>query len=261
MNIINPITGDSYNLFSTNGKNLLKKYIQLYNTFQNGGTNRLKKLSQLIKSTKSANKPDIYDNYDNYDVSEKNAKILFSIIDETWETGSYYITQFEKFTSKLRIAGLYSQSDKSKPRAPKGFVRRKLCEQLQKMVDDDVLNNESIVALEADPTVNDNLIKKVYEPMGFELKSRYKDFETGGLMSAKVEDIFKWCFVKCKNKCEAKCISKYQTEVEAEAEAEATGEEAEATVQTRIKVKPKKRQVSLSRFIHRIRSRNSNKKP
>ena len=41
MNIINPITGDSYNLFSTSGKNLLKKYVQSYNTFQNGGTNRL----------------------------------------------------------------------------------------------------------------------------------------------------------------------------------------------------------------------------
>ena len=34
MNIINPITDDSYNLFSTNGKNLLKKYVQSYNTFQ-----------------------------------------------------------------------------------------------------------------------------------------------------------------------------------------------------------------------------------
>ena len=120
MNIINPITGDSYNLFSTNGKNLLKKYVQSYNTFQNGGTNRLKKLSQLIKSTKKTNRQKDLSN--NYDISEKNAKILFSIIDETWETDEYYITPFETFTSKLRIAGLYSQSDKSKPRAPKGLL-------------------------------------------------------------------------------------------------------------------------------------------
>ena len=250
MNIINPITGDSYNLFSSNGKNLLKKYVQLYNTYQNGGTNRLKKLSQLIKSTKKTNRQKDLSN--NYDISEKNAKILFSIIDETWETNTHYVTEFEPFKSQLRIASLYSQHDKRKPRAPKGFIRRRLCEQLQKMVDDNVLNLDSIVVLEADPSENDNLIKKVYEPMGFELKSRYKDFETGGLMSAKVKDVFKWCNLV------NECISKCQARVKVKPEA--TGEEAEATVQTRIK-EPKKRQVSLSRLIHRIRSRNSNKNP
>lgn len=252
MNIINPITGDSYNLFSSNGKNLLKKYVQLYNTFQNGGTNRLKKLSQLINSTKKTNpKKNLSNNPDIYNIFEKNAVILFDISDRTWGTDSYYITPFETFTSKLRIAGLYSREDKNLPPAPKGFVRRKLCEQLQKMVDDDVLNLDSIVALEADPSDNDDLINKVYEPMGFELKSRFKRFPTGGLMSAKVKDIFKGCaYVQCMYKCKAG------------AEAEATGEEATATVQTKTKAKATKRTTPfLSRLKNRIRSRKSNTKP
>ena len=79
-----------------------------YNTFQNGGTNRLKKLSQLIKSTKKTNRQkDLSNSYDIYDISEKNAKILFSIRDETWETDKYYINRGEEIYISQLVAHLF----------------------------------------------------------------------------------------------------------------------------------------------------------
>ena len=188
MNIINPITGESYNLFSRNGKNLLKKYIHLYNTFQNGGT-----------GTNEQREPDslIY--------TFDNAKIHLIIEDTLWKKDDYYTDIEESFKSSIRIAGLYSQIDKSKPRAPKGLVRRRLCKLLLEMVINNKLKLDSIVVLEADPSVNNYLVKNVYEPMEFKLESAplisteertYENgrlLEGGGLMSAKIEDILEWC--------------------------------------------------------------------
>ena len=89
--------------------------------------------------------------------------------------------------------------------APKGLTRKSLCIALQRLLNDNEITNKSIIVLEADPSINNDLITKVYKPMNFELLAhgdgiKYNNRNTktynrgkGGLMKSTVGKTLKWC--------------------------------------------------------------------
>ena len=76
-----------------------------------------------------------------------------------------------------------------------------LCHVLEHLIDNhfEGLCMDSIVSAEVDQSPGDNLINKVYSPMGFKLRSRMLDEEEeklnefGGLMTSTVEKIMAFC--------------------------------------------------------------------
>ena len=215
MFIINNKTLEKNLIFSLKGKRLLKKYIQFYlknksqinNKSQLGGT---METTKTTKTTETKYKGKIEYN----EKKNKNGKTTYSISmtyhnalvelvlnDERWTPKMYY--QLTKpIVSNLRISRIYSQIDKTKKRAPKLFVRKLLCHllkliQTNKKFEKFNFTENSVVVLEADGSDNNDLVKKVYEPMGFTMlssdESSEKDYpgEAGGLMMSHIKTIFK----------------------------------------------------------------------
>ena len=68
-----------------------------------------------------------------------------------------------------------------------------LCYALTLLLHHDRISETDVISLEADPSPNNNLINKVYIPMGFELVAETGDSITGGLMKSTVQEILDWC--------------------------------------------------------------------
>lgn len=140
-------------------------------------------------------------------LTKDNARVHLMIQKETWGIDDNY--NIEPFVSDIRIAALYKQYDKNVIPAPTLLTRKLLCIGLRRLLNDrnSGIKKKSIIVLEADPSKNDNLIKKVYLPMYFELiapgegveynsnnnTNNYKDFGKGGLMKSTVGRTIQWC--------------------------------------------------------------------
>lgn len=125
-------------------------------------------------------------------VKGKNAYLMIVLQKDTFKKKSYPSLKKQSITSDLRIAGLYSKKNKNKQRAPKNFTRKMLCYALETLVEQKRITKNNIVSLEADPSPNNNLIKKVYLPMGLKLQQQ-DDNQSGGVMTASVKTILNWC--------------------------------------------------------------------
>lgn len=129
---------------------------------------------------------------DSLEINGKNAQILIIVKKETFTNKQYKLVK-NSFTSDLRICGLYSKKDEKKPRSPKKYARKMLCYGLYLLLQHHKISPTDIISLEADPSPNDTLVKKVYIPMGFELVASTSEEITGGIMKATVETILSWC--------------------------------------------------------------------
>lgn len=121
-----------------------------------------------------------------------NAHVQLVIDSEHWQRSQKfgYVDLDEDFYSDVRVSALDAQHEESKPRAPRGLARTLLCLALGSLVEDQTLERESIVVLEADPSEDNALVHKVYMPMGFQPKG------TSGertLMASTVGHILEWC--------------------------------------------------------------------
>lgn len=126
------------------------------------------------------------------EITGRNAQVFIVLGKETF-TNKQYKELKKNITSQLRIAGLYSCKDKKKPSAPKKYTRKMLCYALTLLLHHDRISETDVISLEADPSPNNNLINKVYIPMGFELVAETGDSITGGLMKSTVQEILDWC--------------------------------------------------------------------
>lgn len=123
-----------------------------------------------------------------------NAFIQLVLDDETWTKKLYYNLK-KSFKSNVRLCAYYSQKNKHKKKAPKGQIEDMFHYLLIKLISKYNYNKESIIVIEADGSDNNELIKKVYEPMGFTFlsadKSAEKDWPNGagGLMISTIETI------------------------------------------------------------------------
>lgn len=142
---------------------------------------------------------DFYDN--NYvvkldkktlEITGKNAHIYIVIEKEKFTKKQYKMIKVP-FTSSIRIAGLYSRQDEKNPRAPKNYTRKMLCYGLYLLLQHNIIYKTDIISLEADPSDNNNLVNKVYIPMGFKLVAKTEDNISGGLMKSNVKTILSWC--------------------------------------------------------------------
>mgnify|MGYP001412711587 CR=1 FL=1 len=146
----------------------------------------------------------VSDTKDRLLVKGKNGSVVSIILKkESWhaeENGRGYHNIKKKFISNARLAKLYARNPnlKSGKRAPKGYTRNMLCWALQYLVHNGRLSGNSVIALEADGTDGDRLVK-MYEGMGFKFisadKETEEDFpgEAGGLMTARLAKILRWC--------------------------------------------------------------------
>lgn len=126
------------------------------------------------------------------EINSRNAKVFIVIEKETFTKNQYQELK-KSVQSSLRISGLYSKVDEKKPRAPKGYVRKMLCYGLYLLLEHDRITLDNVISLEADPSPNDDLVTKVYQPMGFELIAPTDKTITGGLMTSNVRTILSWC--------------------------------------------------------------------
>ena len=162
-----------------------------------------KKKTRTIKKTKQTRRfkqrsIEITSTGDAYKFESGNALVVLVVKTEKWSGGKYHwYPDNNNLVSDLRVSGLYAQSDIEKPRETQGVARALLCHGLQYLINEAKIGPETIIALEAAQSPNDDLVNKVYIPMGFELISRGHDGDgpetTGGLMSAKVSTITDWC--------------------------------------------------------------------
>ena len=60
---------------------------------------------------------------------------------------------------------------------------------------DRVINIDSIITLEAEYSENDELLKKIYIPMGFEVIGKDKD-DNMTLMRTRIDRLLSWCHKK-----------------------------------------------------------------
>ena len=114
--------------------------------------------------------------------------------------------------SNVRLNLMGNQEDKGKPAAPKLFTRKMLCFGLNYLCENGKIKKESIISVEADASNNDDLVHKVYEPMGFEIigpkkqqhyssqqqqqqqpQSKQRNNNKQYLLRATVEKILSWC--------------------------------------------------------------------
>ena len=84
-------------------------------------------------------------------------------------------------TFDLILAHLYSQWDEKQTSAPKGLTRKLLCELLLELIRKNIIKNNSVILLEAEPSKEEKLLT-MYQGMGFKIRD-YID-------QSKFEDIF-----------------------------------------------------------------------
>lgn len=123
----------------------------------------------------------------------KNAYVHLVLKNEHW-TNNDFDTLVEPFDSEFRIAGIYAKHNKYKPRSPRGYTRKMLCYAIEMLLvlGHPGITGSSVVAIEVDESVENRLVKKVYEPMGFAMMSISSSSDSGGIMKTTVSKIIEW---------------------------------------------------------------------
>ena len=126
-------------------------------------------------------------------IEGKNAEVMLYINDLKKEDYENYTNISRNFSSNIHLASLYRQTDEDLPPAPKNYTRRMLCYALLYCIKQKYIRKEyTYITLEAEYSENDELIKKVYMPMGFEVvgKDKYNEMT---LMRSTIEKLLYWC--------------------------------------------------------------------
>jgi hypothetical protein len=141
-------------------------------------------------------------------VSQDGAWIYIRIQEKTWkENDDWYQQLKEPVKSGLHIDEMFASDnveDEAARIIGKGHVRKKLlCYLLRDLMEKKHATLDTVVSACVMDSRNDELIKKVYNPMGFELRSRgiggrtregkLTLSDTGGLMTSTVKKIIQFC--------------------------------------------------------------------
>jgi len=98
------------------------------------------------------------------------------------------------FMSNVRLLSFYSQKDKQKQRTKKGDTTKLLYYGLKYLVDKNIIHQNMNIVVEVDPSVNNNLVKKVYKSIGFSVLAHELDINNGfTLMYSHMSDLYKKC--------------------------------------------------------------------
>ena len=94
------------------------------------------------------------------------------------------------FTSNIRLLSFYSQMDKNKQRTFKGETTTLLYYGLTYLLNKNIIHKNMIIVVEADPSLNNNLVKKVYQRIGFNILALELDTCNGfTLMNTSIGDL------------------------------------------------------------------------
>jgi hypothetical protein len=143
-----------------------------------------------------------------YTMDYKSAHISITIKNKKWSATSgvfYYPTLIDKagkYSCDIHLDLLFSNSNTLQPKVERGITRKMFCWMLDAFLKSGKINNNSIISLEAMSSTNNNLVKKVYIPMGFKMiaPSHGDKVHGGGLMMSSVKKVLKWCDYKYRNK-------------------------------------------------------------
>ena len=129
-------------------------------------------------------------------VEGKNAEVMLYIKDRKKEDYKNYANLPIDFGSNIHLASLYRRIDEDLPPAPKNYTRRMLCYALLYCIKQKYIRQDyAYITLEAEYSKNDELIKKVYIPMGFEVVGKQKNSDLT-LMRSRIEKLLYWCHKK-----------------------------------------------------------------
>ena len=135
---------------------------------------------------------DIYLNYiDNVlTINYHNSYIGILIKLECWLPNNGYDIK-KPFTSNIRLLSFYSQMDKKIERTIKGETTKLLYYGLTYLLDKNIIHKNMIMAVEVDPSLNNNLVKKVYKSIGFNILAYELNTNNGfTLMYISIGDLF-----------------------------------------------------------------------
>ena len=135
---------------------------------------------------------DIYLNYiDNVlTINYHNSYIGILIKLECWLPNNGYDIK-KPFTSNIRLLSFYSQMDKKIERTIKGETTKLLYYGLTYLLDKNIIHKNMIMAVEVDPSLNNNLVKKVYKSIGFNILAYELNTNNGfTLMYIHIGDLF-----------------------------------------------------------------------
>lgn len=111
---------------------------------------------------------------------------------ECWDNEDYPKLK-ESFFSDLRLTDFYSRIDKNYERSPPGVAKKLLLYALQNIIM--TYQKDRIIVAEVDFSPENDLVNKVYIPMGFIMLSPMKGYDelypngAGGLMVAKIREV------------------------------------------------------------------------
>jgi hypothetical protein len=126
----------------------------------------------------------------------KNAEVMLYIKKRKKENYKDYPNLPNNFYSDIHLASLYRQTSEDEPPAPKNYTRKMLCYSLLYCIKQGYIDKEdTVITLEAEYSENDELIKKVYIPMGFEVIGKDK-YDASILMKSTIEKLLFWCHKK-----------------------------------------------------------------
>lgn len=151
-----------------------------------------------------------------YTRRQEGAIVMLSVKDRVFKP-SKYTTVTENINYKVHLEMLasnwksgrqvYNPDGTPKRLAPKGLPRQLLCNLIQDLLDEGVIENYDTMLVDPFSSPNQKLLR-MFEDMGFEIKGydtvdrnnfeSEEEYEkelrnTGGVMTAQVKDLFEWC--------------------------------------------------------------------
>lgn len=152
-------------------------------------------LSKFYDSSYKINFEKKSNNTGHITIKAKNAYVHLVVKNETYDGNGGYSGyngfNIKNYHSNVRVSSLYRRKNQKKPQAPQKFTRKMLCYAITYLCEHGMINNDSIIALEPDPSPNNNLVNKVYIPMGFQIIGILHPGVY--LMSSNIRTTLSWC--------------------------------------------------------------------
>lgn len=149
---------------------------------------------KIIKSLTNMEDVSIIQRDDYIEVKKNPASVFVVVKNEKWTSSSTLYNEItQPFTSAARISHMSANEYGIGERAAKGIASRLLCIAMCILILNDKMTPRSIVVAEIDQSINDQLLQKVYTPLGFHLVSRFDSDRTGGLVKTYTRTIISKC--------------------------------------------------------------------
>ena len=125
---------------------------------------------------------------------QDNVRIIIQLKKNKWNTDDDHYQLKEPVRSNLNIGEMTLINRDTVRTIDKNQIRKKLlCYLLGDLIKKKRATLDMVVSADVDVSPNYNLIKNVFNPLGFELKGKLKLYDTGGLMTSTVQKIITFC--------------------------------------------------------------------